>query len=94
MHVNRLRTDKGGEYCYDPGYFQSNGIIHETTAGYVTQSNGVTKRKNRTLQEMINSMLSYSGLIDGFYGEAMLMDCNILNKVYIKVTNKSPFKLW
>ena len=37
----RLRTDKGGEY-YDPHYFQSMRIIHETTAGYAPQSNGVT----------------------------------------------------
>ena len=31
--LKRLRTDKGGEY-YDPTYFNSMGIIHETTAGY------------------------------------------------------------
>ena len=68
LHVKRLRTDKGGEY-YDPGYFQSNGIIHETTAGS-PQSNGVAERKNRTLQEMINSMLSYFGLSDDFWGES------------------------
>ena len=67
LHIKRLRTDKGGEY-YDPGYFQSNGIIHETTAGYAPQSNGVAERKNRTLQEMINCMLSYSSLSDGFWG--------------------------
>ena len=34
--LKRLRTDKGGEY-YDPHYFQSMGIIHETIAGYAPQ---------------------------------------------------------
>ena len=63
--VKRFRTDKGGEY-YDPHYFQSMGIIHETTAGYAPQSNGLAKRKNRTLQEMVNSMLPCSNLSDGF----------------------------
>ena len=31
--VKCLRTDRGGEYM-DPIYFQSVGIIHETTARY------------------------------------------------------------
>ncbi|GJX47833.1 zinc finger, CCHC-type containing protein [Tanacetum coccineum] len=53
-----LRTDRGGEY-YDPVFFQYVGIIHETTAPYTPQQNGVAERKNRALKEMVNSMLSY-----------------------------------
>ncbi|GJS15881.1 zinc finger, CCHC-type containing protein [Tanacetum coccineum] len=52
------------------GYY-NNGIIHETTAPYTPQQNGVAERKNRALKEMVNSMLSYSGLSEGFWGEAM-----------------------
>nr|GEV81156.1 hypothetical protein [Tanacetum cinerariifolium] len=59
--IKVLRTDRGGEY-YDPVYFQSTGIIHQTTAPYTPQQNGVAERKNMTLKEMVNSMLSYSGL--------------------------------
>nr|GEY11515.1 hypothetical protein [Tanacetum cinerariifolium] len=59
--IKVLRTDRGGEY-YDPIYFQSTGIIHQTTAPYTPQQNGVTERKNMTLKEMVNSMLSYYGL--------------------------------
>nr|GEW43353.1 zinc finger, CCHC-type [Tanacetum cinerariifolium] len=47
------------------GYY-NNGIIHETTAPYTPQQNGVAERKNRAFKEMVNSMLSYSGLSDGF----------------------------
>ncbi|GJY47962.1 zinc finger, CCHC-type containing protein [Tanacetum coccineum] len=68
--IKTLRTDRGGEY-YDPVFFQSVGIIHETTAPYTPQQNGVAERKNRALKEMVNSMLSYSGLSDGFWGEAI-----------------------
>ncbi|GJY63767.1 zinc finger, CCHC-type containing protein [Tanacetum coccineum] len=46
---------RGGEY-YDPSYFQYEGIIHQTTAPYTPQQNGVSKRKNRALKEMVNSM--------------------------------------
>ncbi|GKE34923.1 zinc finger, CCHC-type containing protein, partial [Tanacetum coccineum] len=46
-------------------------IIHETTIPYTPQQNGVVERKNRALKEMVNSMLSYSGLSEGFWGEAI-----------------------
>ncbi|GJR63060.1 zinc finger, CCHC-type containing protein [Tanacetum coccineum] len=56
--IKRFRTDRGGEYM-DTLYFQSVGIIHETTAPYTPQQNGISKKKNRVLKEMVNSMLSY-----------------------------------
>ncbi|GJS23362.1 zinc finger, CCHC-type containing protein [Tanacetum coccineum] len=68
--IKTLRTDKGGEY-YDHVFFQSVRIIHETTAPYTPQQNGVVERKNRALKEMVNFMLFYSGLSEGFWGEAM-----------------------
>ncbi|GJU29440.1 zinc finger, CCHC-type containing protein [Tanacetum coccineum] len=46
-------------------------IIYETTAPYTPLQNGVAERKNRALKEMVNFMLSYSGLSEGFWGEAM-----------------------
>ncbi|GKC58417.1 zinc finger, CCHC-type containing protein, partial [Tanacetum coccineum] len=42
--------------------FKFVGIIHETTAPYTPQQNGISERKNRVLKEMVNFMLSYSGL--------------------------------
>nr|GEU42852.1 zinc finger, CCHC-type [Tanacetum cinerariifolium] len=68
--IKVLRTDRGGGY-YDPVYFQSTGIIHQTMAPYTPQQNGVAERKNMTLKEMVNSMLSYSRLSEGFWGEAI-----------------------
>ncbi|GJU43651.1 zinc finger, CCHC-type containing protein [Tanacetum coccineum] len=57
--IKTLRTDRGGEF-YGPVFFQSVGIIHETTAPYTPQQNGVAERKNRALKKMVKSMLSYS----------------------------------
>ncbi|KAD3640743.1 hypothetical protein E3N88_29966 [Mikania micrantha] len=91
--IKTLRTDRGGEY-YDPVYFQSIGIIHQTTAPYTPQQNGVAERKNRTLKEMVNSLLSYSGLNDGFWGEAMLTACYLLNRTPNKKNKITPYELW
>nr|KAJ0195993.1 hypothetical protein LSAT_V11C700359310 [Lactuca sativa] len=91
--IKALRTDRGGEY-YDPIYFESTGIIHKTIAPYTPQQNGVAERKNRTLKEMVNSMLSYSGLSEGFWGEAMLTACYILNRTPNKRSKNIPYELW
>nr|GEX42683.1 zinc finger, CCHC-type [Tanacetum cinerariifolium] len=69
-------------------------IIHETTAPYIPQQNGVAERKNRALKEMVISMLSYSGLSDGFWGEAMLTACYLLNMVHNKRNKTTPYELW
>ncbi|KAJ9566098.1 hypothetical protein OSB04_002064 [Centaurea solstitialis] len=93
VKIKTLRTDRGGKY-YDPVYFQSTGIIHQITAPYTPQQNGVSERKNRTLKEMVNSMISYSGLSDGFWGEAMLTACYLLNRVPNKRNKITPYELW
>nr|GEU35962.1 zinc finger, CCHC-type [Tanacetum cinerariifolium] len=53
-----------------------------TTSPYTPQQNGVAEKKNKALKEMVNSMLSYSGLSEGFRGEAMLTTCYLLNMVW------------
>ena len=58
--MKRLRTNRGGEDESNPfNYFcEDHGIIHETTPSYSLESNGVAKRKNRTLKEIMNAMLA------------------------------------
>ncbi|GJS71708.1 zinc finger, CCHC-type containing protein, partial [Tanacetum coccineum] len=90
--IKTLRTNRGGEY-YDPVFFQSVGIIHEITAPYTPQQNGVAERKNRALKEMLNSLLSYSGLSEGLWGEAMLTACYLLNRVPNKRNKTTPYEL-
>nr|GEV21229.1 zinc finger, CCHC-type [Tanacetum cinerariifolium] len=53
-----------------------------TTSPYTPQQNDVAERKNKALKEMVNSMLSYSGLSEGFWREAMLTACYLLNMVW------------
>nr|GEU93347.1 hypothetical protein [Tanacetum cinerariifolium] len=39
-------------------------------------------------------MLSYSGLSEGFLGEAMLTDCYILNRTLNKNSKQTPYEIW
>lgn len=91
--IKRLRSNRGGEY-YFPDYCESVGIIHEKTAPYTPQQNGVAEWKNRTLTEMVNAMLSNSGLGTGLWGEAILTAAYILNRVPLKKSQITPYELW
>nr|KAJ0195186.1 hypothetical protein LSAT_V11C700346660 [Lactuca sativa] len=43
---------------------------------------------------MVNSMLSYSGLSEGFWDEAMLTACYILNRTPNKRSKNTLYELW
>ena len=61
--IKVIRSDRGGEYEAPFGDFCSqHGIIHQTTAPYSPQKNGVAERKNKTLKEMMNALLLSFGL--------------------------------
>jgi len=93
VKIKRLRSDRGGEY-YFPDYCKSVGIIHEKTAPYTPQQNGVAERKNRTLTEMMNAMILYSGLSNGYWGEALYTASHILNRIPHKTLHVTPYELW
>lgn len=50
--------------------------------------------KNHVLTKMVNALLSNSGLSSGFWGEAMLTACHILNRVPQKRNKVTPYELW
>ena len=96
LKIKRLRSDRGGEYDSNPlkKFCETNGIIHETTAPYTPEQNGIAERKNRTLKDMMNAMLISSGMPTNMWGEAILSACYVLNRVPHKKLDKTPFELW
>ena len=95
--VKILRSDNGGEYLsklFDT-YCKSKGIIHQLTAPYSPQQNGVAERMNRTLVEMIRCMLHQSKTPLSFWGEALFTAVYIRNRVPSSANDgKTPFTLW
>ncbi|XP_074578534.1 uncharacterized protein LOC141835014 [Curcuma longa] len=80
--------------CESDRVVLSKNGVHETTAPYTPQQNGVAERKNRTLKEMMNALLLSSGLPEYMWGEAVLTANYLLNKVPRKKIEKSPYELW
>jgi transposase InsO family protein len=68
--IKRFRSDHGGEYFSNEFdlFYAEHGIIHERTPPCSPQSNGVAERKNRTLTDLVNSMLGTAGLSKAWWG--------------------------
>ena len=93
--IKTIRSDRGGEYDAPFDRFcQEHGIIHQTSAPYTPQQNGIAERKNRILKEIMNVMLTSSGLPQNLWGEALLSVNYILNKLPHKKLDKTPYTLW
>ncbi|TYK16841.1 gag/pol protein [Cucumis melo var. makuwa] len=58
------------------------------------QQNGVSERRNRTLLDMVRSMMSYAHLPNSFWGYAVQTAVYILNCVPSKSVSETPLKLW
>nr|KYP38559.1 Retrovirus-related Pol polyprotein from transposon TNT 1-94 [Cajanus cajan] len=71
--IKSLRTDRRGEYCSDEFsiFCEKHEIWKELTTTYTPQQNGVSERKNRTILNMVRSLLTKSGVSKDFWLEAV-----------------------
>ena len=62
--IKILRSDRGGEYLSTEflNHLREKGIISEWTPPYTPQLNGVAERRNRTLLDMVRSMMCFTKL--------------------------------
>ena len=68
--IKILRSDRGGEYLNSEfgEYLKECGIVSQLTPPHTPQHNGVSKRRNQTLFDMVRSMMSYANLPTSFWG--------------------------
>jgi transposase InsO family protein len=80
--IKCLRSDNGGEFTSNKfmDYCNSNGIKIQFSIARTPQQNGVVERKNRTVQEMAQTMLMDSKLTDIFWTHAMHTTVHIQTK--------------
>ena len=72
-NTKTLRSDRGGEYLSGEfsEFLTDNDILSQLTAPGMPQLNGIAKRRNMTLLDIVRSMLSYSQLLASFGGYAL-----------------------
>ena len=93
--LKTFRSDRGGEYLDTEftDHLIENGIVSQLSTPGDPQLNGVAERRNRTLLDMVRSMMSYSSLPVSFWGYAIKTTVDILNVVPSKSVPKTPMEL-
>jgi hypothetical protein len=61
---------------------------------WTPQQNGVAERRNRTLLEMVRSIMAQANLPISYWGDAILTAAYILNLVPSKLVPSTPYELW
>ncbi|KAM0998333.1 hypothetical protein ACFX2C_008114 [Malus domestica] len=94
--IKILRSDRGGEYLSNEflDYLKECGIISQWTPPGTPQLNGVSERKNRTLMNMVRSMMSSANLPVTFWGYALYTAAYLLNRVPSKSVSQTPYEIW
>jgi transposase InsO family protein len=75
-------------------FLEDNGIVPQYIMSGSPAMNSVAERHNRTLMEMVRSMISHTSLPLNLWGEALNTAAYILNQIPTKATNKTPYELW
>ena len=95
--IKTLRTDRGGEYNSQEfaNFCDMHGIRRQLTAAYTPQQNGVSERKNRTILNMVRSMLAGGSIPKNFWPEAVNWSVHILNRSpTFVVQDMTPAETW
>jgi hypothetical protein len=105
IKIKIVRSDHTGEYYgrhtpygQVPGPFarflQENGIVVQYSMPNDPQQNEVAEIHNRTLMDMVRSMLSYSTLPISLWMEELKTAVHILNRVPSKSVPKTLYEMW
>ncbi|KAK8506959.1 hypothetical protein V6N12_009270 [Hibiscus sabdariffa] len=94
--IKALRSDRGGEYLsqYFDQLLKECGIVSQLTPPGTPQWNGMPERRNRTLLDMVRSMMSHIDLPASFWGYALETAAFTLNCVPSKSVQKTPHEMW
>ncbi|KAK8957861.1 hypothetical protein KSP39_PZI000571 [Platanthera zijinensis] len=94
--IKTLRSDRGGEYLSMEfgDYLKECGIVPQLTPPGTPQWNGVSERRNRTLLDMVRSMMSQADLPKSFWGFSLETAAFTLNRVPSKSVATTPYECW
>ena len=93
--IKRLRTDGGGEYeKWMEAHLKGSGIIHETTAPYSPDQNGVAERANRTIMERVKAIIGEFKLDKRLWMELAETVVYLKNRSPTKAVATTPYELW
>ncbi|KAL0293523.1 UNVERIFIED_CONTAM: putative mitochondrial protein [Sesamum radiatum] len=89
-------SDRGGEYLSGEfiDYLKDNGILSQWTPSGTLQLNRLAERRNGTLLDMVQSMMSFIELPPSFLGYALETATKLLNIAPSKSVLQTPYEIW
>nr|GEU50361.1 retrotransposon protein, putative, Ty1-copia subclass [Tanacetum cinerariifolium] len=92
--IKSLCSDRGGEYMSQEflDHLKEREIIAHRTPLYTPRHNSVSDRRNRTLLDMVRSMMSQTTLPKSFWDYALESAARILNMAPTKKVDKTPYE--
>ncbi|GJR16118.1 retrovirus-related pol polyprotein from transposon TNT 1-94 [Tanacetum coccineum] len=97
LEIKCLRTDRGGEYNSKEfkEFCENNGIRRQLTAPYTPHQNGVAERKNRSLLNMVRSVLKARSVPKIYWAEATAWCVHVLNRSpTASLEESTPEEIW
>lgn len=94
--MKALGTDRGREYLSEQfkELYNDKGIPRQLIMPKTPQQSGIAERRNRTLLDMVRSIMAQANLPIQYWGDALLTTAYILNQVPYKSVSFIPYELW
>ncbi|KAK4394042.1 Retrovirus-related Pol polyprotein from transposon TNT 1-94 [Sesamum angolense] len=86
-NIKTLRPDRGGEYL------SGESILSQWTPPGTPQLNCMDERRNRTLLDMVRSMMSFTELPPSIWGYALETAAKLLNMAPSKMVPQTPHEI-
>jgi transposase InsO family protein len=96
LRIKKIRSDNGTEFKNSQieGFLEEEGIKHEFSSPYTPQQNGVVEMKNRTLLDIVRTMLDEYKTPDQFWAKAINTACYSINRLYLyRILKKTSYEL-
>jgi len=96
-NICAIRSDHGGEFQNEKlnGFYEKLGIFHNLYAPRTPQHSGVVERKNRSFEELGNTILSEFSLPEYFLVDVVSTTCYVMNRFLIRpILKKTPYELF
>jgi len=90
--VKILRSDRSRDMFKE--FSKEKGIQRQLMIPCTPQQNGVAECSNRTLLDMVRSVVAHANLPISFWKDALLTAAYILNRVPTKSVTATPYELW
>ncbi len=94
--LKAVHTDRGTDYVNSEleTYFSDKGVIHNTTAPYTPEQNGVAERFNHTLTKWVRSMLLDAKLESEHWADAASTATYVKNRSPSSHSSQTPWELF